>query len=265
MMKDEIDVAVHTIRHMASEQLDGIIVADNLSDDGTLEALRGLESELASAYPSLAYEVIIDPVRAYLQSQKMTALAARAAEKGATWIVPFDADELWYAERPVGEVLRGLGDHCHVALAELRNYFPCKSDIPGAIPFQRITHRLPYPGVLPKVAFRWQPDAVIEQGNHGVALPGVDLLGGGQQLLLRIAHYPARAFEQFVSKVRNGAAAYALTDLPPETGAHWRQYGDMLRQGGEEGLRIVYDEWFDFPDDTGLLCEPAPFRRWSTN
>ena len=60
--------------------------------------------------------------------------------------------------------------------------------------------------------------------------------------------------EQFVSKVRNGAAAYAATDLPPEAGAHWRQYGDPEAQG-EAGIAGDFQH---------LVLPGEPMKSWSS-
>ena len=63
-----------------------------------------------------------------------------------------------------------------------------------------------------------------------------------------------RSVEQFVSKVRNGAAAYAATDLPPAVGAHWRQYGQILDTQGEAGIEEIFKTWFYREDPTeGLV------------
>ena len=82
MTRDEDDIIGPVIEKMLL-QVDHIIVADNGSTDKTREILD-----------SLPITVVDDPERGYFQSRKMTALAHLAAEKGATWIVPFDSDEV---------------------------------------------------------------------------------------------------------------------------------------------------------------------------
>lgn len=92
MARDEADVIGSTVAHMLA-QVDAVIVADNLSTDRTREIL----DEMASAHPGRLV-VVEDPDPAYRQSEKMTALALRARlDFGAEWIVPFDADEVWYS------------------------------------------------------------------------------------------------------------------------------------------------------------------------
>ena len=60
---------------------------------------------LASRDPRI--HVALDEEPAYHQSEKMTWLAHCAWRAGADWIVPFDADEFWFAPgRSVAEALR---------------------------------------------------------------------------------------------------------------------------------------------------------------
>jgi glycosyltransferase involved in cell wall biosynthesis len=86
MVRDEADIIEGTLRHMADE-VDHLIVADNLSSDGTRDILDTLAKDLPLT-------VVDDPDPGYTQSAKMSALAERAAvEQRASWIVPFDAED----------------------------------------------------------------------------------------------------------------------------------------------------------------------------
>lgn len=253
MIKDEADVVAGTLRHMADE-VDHLLIADNGSTDGTREILAELED-------TLPLTVVDDPEPAYYQSKKMTLLAGQAADQGATWIVPFDADEIWFSS--VGRVREVvLESSVTLVWALLTNHFSTAIDPDEVDPFLRLTWREGAPTQLRKVAFRWEPGAVIHQGNHGVSLPS----GHSQAQSLEIRHFPYRSAEQFVSKARNGAAAYRATDLPESEGAHWRSYGDILDRFGEEGLADVYRQhfWFLSPTDSGLVHDPAPYLRWQS-
>ena len=252
MVRDEADVIAGTLRHMADE-VDYIIVADNGSTDGTRDILYDLAGQL----PLMVLE---DPETGYFQSEKMTALASAAADQGAEWIVPFDADELWVWN---GDTIRNelAARECNVIHAHLYNHFPTAVDIDDPDPFRSIIWRQTSPGALPKVAFRWERGAVVHQGNHGVTLPSKMSVDQG----LEIRHFPYRSAEQFVRKARNGAEAYKATDLPVEVGAHWRSYGDILERHGEQVLvDEVFRRWFwaVSPVDMGWIPDPAPYMRW---
>jgi glycosyltransferase involved in cell wall biosynthesis len=247
MVKDEADVIEGTLRHMAGE-VDFLIVADNGSTDGTRDILHSLDLPLL---------VLDDPEPGYEQSRKMSALAARAGQQGAQWIVPFDADELWVAADRLKTILDPLD--ANVATARLFNHFATAVDPEGTDPFRTIIWRQQQPAQLSKVAFRWEPGAVIHQGNHGVTLHQSRVAD-----VLEVRHFPYRSAEQFVRKARNGAAAYRATDLPVTEGAHWRAYGDLLDRYGEEALHDVFRThfWFLSPTDSGLVRDPAAYLRW---
>lgn len=257
MMRDEQDVAYAVLDHLANEAVDGIVVADNRSTDGTRDELERAATDLP-----VPVVIIDDREVGYRQSEKMTVLAALAAQRGATWIVPFDADELWLARtHHLGETLRRLPEPYTTVPAVLLNHFCTALDGTDPNPFVSMQWRKSDPGVLPKVAFRWQPGAVIHQGNHGVTLPDPGITLPGE---LAVRHFPYRSAEHFVRKARNGLEAYRATDLPYDQGAHWRSYGEILERHGEQACADVFREhfWYLSPIDGGMVHDPAPFKRW---
>lgn len=240
-VKDEADIIGPVVEHMLT-QVDQVLVADNASTDGTREVLAGLDVIL-----------IDDPEVGYFQSRQMSALAAQAASMGAEWVVPFDADEWWYS--PFGRIADVLADQPRacIAGAELYDHVATGEDPDDANPVTRIQWRRQKPAGLPKVAARARAPVTIHQGNHGA--DHGDRVDG----LLVIRHFPYRSVEQFVSKVRNGAAAYAATDLPEHQCQHWRDYGRLLDSGGPEALADVFRAWFWQAHPTkDLIRDPAP-------
>jgi hypothetical protein len=258
MVRDEIDVIRGVLRHMAG-QVDHIIVADNLSVDGTTRALAELADELPLT-------VVTDLEAGYYQAIKMTALAEQAAAAGAVWIAPFDADEIWYGigGRRMAEVL--VEQSWPVARVPIINHIATWLDEPDPDPFRAMVWRQREPQELEKVAFRWESGARIRQGNHGVDLPSL-LLDESPALIcepvVALRHFPIRSAEQMISKARNGAAAYAAApDLPLHFGEHWRAWGQILETRGPEGLHEAFREhWCQrSPVDIGLTRDPAPYQ-----
>lgn len=204
MVKNEADIIESSIRHLQVQGIDKILVVDNMSTDGTGEKLHRLSEEV----PGLIVGQDLEP--GYFQSAKMTLLGDLARKAGASWIVPFDADEFWFGQSgTVAETLRRSRDA--VARAQVFNVFPGVATDGWYIDDQ--------PHFDAKVAFQPFRGSVISMGNHEVTRPG------RRRDVLRIIHYPWRSFEQYQRKVRQGAEALSLTDLPTELGYHWRALG----------------------------------------
>lgn len=247
MVKDEADIIETIIRHSIT-QVDALIVADNGSTDGTRDILADLAKDLPLT-------VIDDPEIGYFQSRKMTALANLAREQGADWVVPFDADEWWYSPfGRIADILNGIPAQWLIASATLYDHVSTALDPDETDPTKRIRYRRLNPAPIPKVAVRCLDNLIIDQGNHGAtygfrpaALPG--------RLVIR--HFPYRSAEQFISKVRNGAKAYSASDLPESAGAHWRGYGRILADSGEEVCAEIFRTWFWQPDATDLIFDPV--------
>jgi hypothetical protein len=268
MVRDEADVIAATIRHMARE-VDFLFVADNRSVDGTSDLLEDLRREVR--VPMLVGR---DNVVGYQQSHKMSALARIAHEMvGAEWIVPFDADEIWYCSPsiPISDYLEAVPDDVDIVEARLFDHVCSGADDPDEPdPVKRIQWRRHQPAILPKVACRFRPGLVIEMGNHGARYEDREAVTWDRMLAIR--HFPYRSVEQIVRKIRNGAEAYAATDLPEHFGAHWRQWGRILDSHGEEAIADLFHTWHFRDDPTRgvdiegeiqgpLIFDPAPVRR----
>lgn len=234
MVKDEADIVRESVGRMA-EICDVVVVADNGSTDGTWDILTRL--------PIL---LLKDNDPAYFQSDKMSRLAWLAGARGADWVVPFDADELWCGTHGfrIGDVLAEVDPAIRVLTADLYDYVATGMDPDLPDPVARMEYRRREPSTMQKVACRYLDGLVIEQGNHSARYPdGLALIEAG---LLIVRHYPYRSAEQMTRKARNGAAAYAAAgdQLPADLGAHWRAWGQMLDEKGDEAVGDVFRTWY---------------------
>jgi len=255
LVKDEADVIEHTVRYLLT-QVDEVIVADNLSGDGTTEILASLVDEGAPV------SVVVDEEVGYYQARKTTRLAQLALERGHSWVVPCDADELWHANdlRPLRQFLAGTSPDVVVLGAPLYNHVCTPGDLKRERnPFRRLEYRIRErigsSGTEVKVACRLHPALEIEQGNHGAKVPGATRpIEAG----VSIRHFPWRSEEQFLRKIRNGTAAYAAyEDRPPTMGQHWLAFGTPP---DEDQALEWFRNWAVYERDRPeVLYDPAPW------
>ncbi len=249
MVRDEADIIETVVRHLIAQGVERILIADNLSTDGTSEIL----GRLARSYP---VTVLADRLQEYYQAEKTTLLARAAARAGASWVVPFDADEIWLA--PTGTVAEWLAAcDAEVVQAPTFNHVPTSADDASEVdPVRRLRWRKTQPNRLHKVAFRAHRRARLAYGNHGVSRSGRRTTG------LEIRHFPYRSEEQFVRKLRQGFAALNASDLTDEVGKHWRGLGTRddaeLRAAWQqlvETQNLPFEWWVP---SKGIVEDPVP-------
>jgi hypothetical protein len=183
-------------------------------------------------------------------------------EFDATWIIPFDADEVWSSfYTPLKDHFSDDSDW-QVEFATLYDHVVTADDDDTIDdPINRIRYRRTIAAPLPKVAFRPLPGFVIEMGNHGVRYPGG--VGTLTDSGIVIHHYPYRSGGQMARKARNGAAAYKAAGdrVPAGAGQHWRDYGRFLEEKGIEAIDEIFHTWFYSSDPTSdplLIDDPCP-------
>lgn len=189
MTRDEEDVIESTTRHMLT-QVDHVIIADNMSDDGTRKILE----EIAAECDRLT--VVDDFEKGYYQGLKMTALARQAHVKfGADFVVPYDSDEFWFSPfGRIGDILTSFADQWLVVEAQLFDHMCTGVDNPDKVdPIERMRWRRRAENPLRKVACRWREDLVIAQGNHAAHYNGGTTIYGAE---LVIRHFPYRSADQ---------------------------------------------------------------------
>jgi glycosyltransferase involved in cell wall biosynthesis len=205
-VKNEIDIVESFVRHTVA-QCDRLIVLDNGSTDGTLVALKELQAE------GLPLEIVEDPTIGKHQWLRMTRLMRRAAEQGAGWVVPLDADE--FLPPGYAAALRALPQD-RPRNVRWRTYVPTEEDDWGERnPLLRIRHRLPaedgdwFKVVVPG-SLAGDIRSVLEQGSHAVRIEGARVpaeeLDG-----LRMAHLPIRSGGQALAKMIVGQLQYVAT------------------------------------------------------
>lgn len=202
MVRDEADIIEHTVVHLLRQGVDGIIVVVKMSTDTTPDILRGLSDHDQRIHLGR------DTLAGYHQGRKMSHLVNLARRAGADWVIPFDADEFWFA--------------ADQSLAQATDLYAVDTggidfSVPGGVA------RLGPAATTSKVALRPRRWVWIDTGNHSA----IDL-GRPTRDDLFIAHAPHRTLEQFERKVVQGAAALrAAEGIPDDHGHHWRNAADI--------------------------------------
>ena len=244
MVKDEADIIASTLEHLFAQGVDDVLVADNGSTDGTLDLLH----DLARHRP---LHVAIDAEPRYFQAAKMTVLADAARRAGADWVVPFDADEFWFAAgTSLAERLRATPEG--LVRARLFNVYP--GDGPGRWRLDLTPHP------QQKVAVRAHWALRVGIGNHTASHPGEHTTG------LYVAHYPWRSREQLRRKGTQGGAALTDDQVARGLGKHWAVFRGAQETWMEEAWADIVagrarpDLWWS---PVGPFREVDP-RDWSS-
>ncbi len=226
-VRNEVDIIEATVSHLLEEGIERVYIADGLSTDGTREIL----DDLSLMAP---ITVITDGEPYHYQPKWVDRLAHLAASEGHDWIIPFDADEFWYAntDTRISEALRVIPPDVGVLTARM---------------FQHADwdHRHIEPQPFPKVAYRWCETARIANGNHSIqGVPGEVWPG-----ILDIRELKYRSYEHFKRKIIERNATLDPS-LPKTDGWHMR----VLDGLPESELRHAWDSMQEVP----AVVSPVP-------
>jgi hypothetical protein len=221
-MRDEPHAA-DPIAHLYRQGIDEVLVSCERDDDVTYKALVSVTLPLTTRIP-------------FDQAREITSLAKRAAELGATWVIPFDADEYWCGAEgtTIRETLESLPVEIQHVYAPMYLYLDRD-------------RREVLPKPLPKIAFKPYPAMSVNWGNHSANdLPG---LGAYGPLIVREIQY--RDWDHFLAKIETNRRLHAQPHMQThEHGSHmWR-----LCQMSETQLQ---EEWA-YHLATATITDPIP-------
>jgi len=241
MLRNEADIVEPFVRHNLTA-LDGLIVVDHGSQDGTSEILAALVAE------GLPIEVEHDASVEYLQSEIMTRTARRLfAERGADFVFALDADEFLKvpSRRLLEDTLERVPSAMHAAMqwqTYVADYRPGTPSNVLALATRRLAQERH--GLFKVIVARClaeSPDAVIAGGNH-VVLPSAGHSLAKQPLkharvspsVVALAHLPVRSARQLVNKILIGWLAHcAARRSNPDLAFHWRELYHEISNGHE--------------------------------
>ena len=252
IVRDECDIVEAFVRHNAAV-LDRLYIVDNHSSDATPEILRRL------AASGLPVTLGRDEEVRYYQGVKTTALIRTAlADEPWDCLLPLDGDEfLVLDDRAAFEAeIAGLAPGEAAVLAS-DQYAPTESDDPAEPdPVRRIQHRAVAEPALPlfhgkaivPLALASSPAMAMGEGNHHV-LVAYRRMPERWLASARVAHFPVRSAEQFLSKVVTTRLAWlSRRDYRPTLGHHIGLFYDQLRADAAVTPRHLLDAAFAYLD-----------------
>jgi hypothetical protein len=206
--RDEADIVDAQIAFHLNAGVDFVVAIDHHSQDGTSEILESYERQ---GFLHLIREEA-DEMHEGEWATRMSRLAA--AEFGADWVIPSDADEFWWPRGgSLKEVLASVPERYGIVRALLRQFVPRPDE--GSFFAERMVVRVapsapindPTSLFRPnlKSIHRGDPNVMLSAGAHTVQSPRFAPLRGWYPI--EFLHFPIRSFEQCERKYRNLSGA----------------------------------------------------------
>lgn len=220
--------------------VDGFIVTDNNSTDGTAAIIRKYQA------CGLILDVIHEPGTDYAQKQWVDRMVELARTRHqATWVINADADEFWYA--PSGSLKTSLSQTRAASITvpvynmypeEGRPWYAWTQRCRPVPDFSRF-HLSPYAifeRPRGKVMHRVRGYVQISMGNHKVTM--FPHLKGTAEVC--IYHFPCLGHDAFIAKMVNGGRQLEQ-HKGRHGGRHWRYYYRLYKEGRleEEYTHVV--------------------------
>lgn len=273
MCKDEIDIIETHIRFHIAMGVDGIIVTDHNSTDGTREALESLKKE------GLILEIIDEKRKEHLHAVFVKRMIDLAIHKyHADWIINSDADEFYFSETldlkqqlPVTgvNVLRVFSNY-FFPVENTREVFS-KDAYFVKRPLQEYEWEIygleKNPATeyfvgknCPKVIHNTKDYIEITDGNHFVKMKKYnEMVPEG----ITLYHYHTRGYEFFEKKVIKAKKAIAFNHNP-DWNRGWKLYISLYQEGK---LREFYDQRFGEKIfsrllEAGVICKDPSVRNF---
>lgn len=231
MVKNEIDIIETFIRYHVL-LLNGMVILDNGSSDGTVEVINKLINEGLPIY------LIFDDNPSYDQSSIMTKMLYISLRHfKPDYILPLDADEFLVSssDQPISSLLKKQLNQDSLFFLSWITYVPTEKDIAKELnPLKRITHRREIQNnydkkVIIPANIALKHSVVIKQGNHNLEGVPKGVLKETDLKNLSLAHFPIRSEDQAKSKYLVGWLANLARD--EQVLFDWYYYYNILKEG----------------------------------
>lgn len=263
LVKNEEAMIERNLQFHKQMGVDGFIVTDNNSSDGTMRILEKYKQK------GWILEIIEEKATGYEQKRWVDRMVEKAKRLyKADWIINADADEFWYARS--GSLKNELSaTRANVVRCPWQNMFP-----EDGLPFWKWTHHVcPVPDYAPydlspyaiyerrnkKVAHRADGYIQISMGNHKVAMFPRRTIWSED---IVIYHFTIRGRQQFIDKMVQGGRELEKHE-GKHGGRHWRYFYDLYKQGKLEAEyeRVIGLNSYDKLCRDGYIKPCAPLEQ----
>lgn len=264
MVKNEADIIELFVRHNLN-YIDTMFIADNLSDDGTLEILYSLVEE------GLPIIVLTDPELAFMQSKKTTVAYQFIRTKYDFDVMFFlDADEFIKFDKdsyPLDKESLYI-DRYHYLYAPAVDPSSTDSNWAESMVYRAASLQSPKCSVT-SIKSGDAKKIRIAEGNHHVFHGEERITTYDEAFLGKIYHFPIRSTEQFIRKNILGWIGLMLQDANAQdssgrnvVGSHWRDSYRFIKDRDfvlerEELVKHLYNGNPDIKDQ--CVYEPISF------
>ncbi|MEZ8351060.1 glycosyltransferase family 2 protein [Vibrio splendidus] len=241
LAKNEADIIEYQLQYHKAMGVDGFIVTENNSSDGTQKIFEKYKEK------GWIKEIIYEKSDKHEQKKWVNKMVKIASEKyGADWIINADADEFWCCESDnIKDEL--ANSNSNIIYVDIYNVYPENGDefykndnliVNHATINKDIKKQLSpysiYNEQIHKVIHRAKGYVTIEEGNHSVKMK---MTNSVKSKNIHIYHYSLRGPEHFKRKMINGGASVnSNQNLSINAAQHWRYFHDIFINQGRDYL-----------------------------
>lgn len=230
LVKNEEELLAHNLEFHHAMGVDGFIITDNNSTDGTPHIIERYRKR------GWVLHVINETATDYNQKRWVDRMVMLAKNQyGADWVINADADEFWYS--PNNNLKTELcTTHANVLQCAIRNVLPedglpwtewgCSVRcVPNLEAYNLSVYSI-FNRQTQKVIHRTDGYLQISMGNHKVKM----LPQRTEQSKVVIFHYNIRDRAHFLAKMINGGQQLEQRKSK-HGGRHWRYFYALYKQG----------------------------------
>ncbi len=260
LAKNEADVIEKNLIFHKRMGIDGFIVTDNNSSDGTTEIL---ERYLKKGWIK---EIIYETSNVFTQVEWVDRMISIAKDKyKADWVVNADADEFWYSSKnDLKSDIKGARNN--IFKVNIYNVLPenelCFFDnvrlinITQDLSTYNLSEFSMYGKQIPKVIHRTKGYRLITEGNHSVDMSFSNEILSKDVIIF---HYSLRGEEHFKRKmISGGESVERALKKDKKIAMHWMYFYKLL-QGcdvnvTDEYRKVVGSDYIDEFQEMGVFA-----------